>query len=131
LTPADKSAARPKPGWVHPSGPSGRWIEPFVLLLVAERPSHGYALIGRLNELEITSNGVDVGMVYRALRKFDAEGLMETEWELETGSPRRGYRLTALGHQRLDEWVEVMAERKRLTKAFLERSRCLEPPIGG
>jgi DNA-binding PadR family transcriptional regulator len=130
LTASANGAAQLSRSWAQPGGLSGRWIDPFVLLLVAESPSPGYALIGRLNEPEVTSKGVDVGMVYRTLRQFDTEGLMETAGDLETGPPRRGYRLTAKGHQRLDEWVGVMAERKRLTKAFLERSHRLGPPEG-
>jgi DNA-binding PadR family transcriptional regulator len=98
---------------------------------VAEEPTHGYALIGRLNKLGIAADGVDVGMVYRTLRQFDAEGLVTTKWGLEAGPPRRDYRLTPKGRQALDEWVAVMAERRRLIRLFLERSRRLERPEGG
>jgi DNA-binding PadR family transcriptional regulator len=127
---ANDTRERPIQGWAHPGVRRGRWIAPFVLLLVAEGPIHGYSAIGRLNELGLNSDGVDVGMVYRTLREFDAEGLVTTKWGLEEGPPRREYRLTPKGHEALDEWVAVMTERRRLIKAFLERSRRIERPEG-
>lgn len=116
---------------MRPGARRGRWIEPFVLLLVAEQPSHGYSVIGRLDELGLTADGVDVGMVYRTLRELDAEGLVTTEWGLESGPPRREYRLTAEGRHALAEWAAVMVERKRLVEAFLKRNGRVEPPAGG
>jgi DNA-binding PadR family transcriptional regulator len=124
----------PKPpirGWVRTGARRGRWIEPFVLLLVAEGPIHGYSVIARLNDLRVNSDGIDVGMVYRTLRELDADGLVKTKWGLEEGPPRREYRLTPKGREVLDEWVAVMVERRRLIKAFLDRSRRIERPEGG
>lgn len=115
---------------MRPGARRGRWIEPFVLLLVAEGPTHGYSVISRLDELGLTSNGVDVGMVYRTLRELDAEGLVTTEWGLEEARPRREYRLTSEGRDVLGEWAAVMAERRRLIETFLERNRRIERADG-
>jgi PadR family transcriptional regulator PadR len=113
-------------GWMRPGSRRGRWIEPFVLLLIAEGPIHGYSVISQLNGFGLSADGVDVGMVYRTLREFEAEGLVKTKWGLEEGPPRREYRLTSKGREVLDEWVAVMVERRRLIKAFLDRSRRVE-----
>ena len=59
-------------GWVRPGGRRGRWLEPFLLRLVAEGETHGSALIARLNALCLAPAGVDVGMAYRTLREFEA-----------------------------------------------------------
>ncbi len=128
---ADSTVKVPIRGWVRPGARRGRWIEPFVLLLVAEGPVHGYSVIGQLNELGLNADGVDVGMVYRTLRECEAEGLVETQWGLDEGPPRREYRLTASGHGVLEEWVEVMTERRRLIKAFLSRAQRTERTEGG
>jgi PadR family transcriptional regulator PadR len=120
----------PVRGWVRPGGRRGRWIEPFVLMVLAEGPIHGYSVISQLNQLGLNADGVDVGMVYRTLREFEAEGLVTTKWGLEEGPPRREYRLTSKGHEVLDEWVEVMVERRRLIEAFVERIRPLPRPRG-
>ena len=101
-----------------------------MLLLIAEGPIHGYSVISQLNELGLNSDGVDVGMVYRALRELEAEDLVTTEWGLEEGPPRREYRLTSKGHDVLDEWVAVMAERRRLIEVFMDRSQGIERPRG-
>ena len=120
---AKEKTREPVRGWVRPGGRRGRWIEPFVLLLIAEGPVHGYSVISQLNKLGLNADGVDVGMVYRTLRELEAEGLVRTNWGLEEGPPKREYQLTADGHEALDEWVAVMIERRRLIKAFLERRR--------
>lgn len=118
-------------GWVRPGGRRGRWLEPFVLLLVAEAETHGYALIGRLNELGVAPAGVDVGMAYRTLRELEAEGLVLSAWVAENGAPRRAYRLTPEGRLALREWADVMHERARLIDEFLPRYSRLEGGEGG
>jgi DNA-binding PadR family transcriptional regulator len=123
---AREETRKPVRGWVRPGARRGRWIEPFVLLLIAEGPIHGYSVISKLNQLGLNSDGVDVGMVYRTLRELEAEGLVATKWGLEEGPPRREYQLTAEGHEALDEWVAVMIERRRLIRWFLERRRRIE-----
>lgn len=107
-------------GWVRPGGRRGRWIEPFLLRLMAGREAHGADLIDRLNDLCLAPDGVDVGMAYRTLREFEAEGLVESTWVTDDGAPRRTYRLTEVGRRELDEWIAVMRERARLIDAFLE-----------
>jgi DNA-binding PadR family transcriptional regulator len=118
-------------GWVRPGGRRGRWLEPFLLLLVAEGEAHGYALIGRLNELGVASEQVDVGMAYRTLREFEAEGLVVSQWIAENGAPRRAYRLAPAGRAALEEWAEVMCDRARLIDEFLARHGRLERGEGG
>ena len=81
-------------GWVRPGPRRGRWLEPFLLLLVAESEAHGYALIGRLNELGVAPDGVDVGMAYRTLRELETKGLVLSDRVTAGGAPRRDYRLT-------------------------------------
>jgi DNA-binding PadR family transcriptional regulator len=118
-------------GWVRPGGRRGRWLEPFLLLLVTEGVAYGGALIARLNELCLAADGVDVGMAYRTLRELEAEGLVVSTWLVDDGPPRRSYRLTEAGRRALDEWVAVMRERARLINTFLDTSQRLERGEGG
>jgi DNA-binding PadR family transcriptional regulator len=118
-------------GWVRPGGRRGRWLEPFLLVLIGEEEAYGAAMIARLNDLCLAPNGVDVGMAYRTLRELEAEGLMVSQWVADNGAPRRAYRLTAAGRQALDEWIAVMRERGRLVEAFLDQSERLSPGEGG
>jgi DNA-binding PadR family transcriptional regulator len=114
----------------HHGSRRGRWVEPFVLLLVAQGPTYGYKLIGDLNELGVAPEGVDVSMVYRTLRNMDAEGLVTTEWGPETDQPRREYRLTDEGACALADWMDVMSERKRLIEHFLDRGHTVTQRLG-
>src|SRR3989440_1512892 len=56
-----------------------RFVEPAVLLLLAERPRHGYELIEELPEL-VGEERVDVGNLYRFLRALEEDGIVESEW---------------------------------------------------
>ena len=118
-------------GWVRQGGRRGRWLEPFLLRLMADGEAHGGALIARLNELCLTPDGVDAGMAYRTLREFEAEGLVDSAWVIDDGPPRRMYRLTAAGRQALDEWIAVMRERARLISGFLAGIERIDQGQGG
>jgi len=118
-------------GWVRPGGRRGRWLEPFLLLLVAEGEAHGYVLIERLNGTGVAPEGVDVGMAYRTLRELETEGLVLSEWVSEGGAPRSEYWLTHEGRAALGEWASLMCERRRLIDDFLAREARLERGGGG
>ncbi len=117
-------------GWVRAGGRRGRWLEPFLLVLLGEEEAYGGALIARLDELCLAPDGVDVGMAYRTLRELEAEGLLSSRWVADDGAPRRTYRLTRDGRQALDEWTSVMHERRRLVEAYLDQAGRLAPPPG-
>jgi PadR family transcriptional regulator len=106
-------------GW-SPPGPRRRWLEPFLLVLLARGVAHGYALVGRLNALGVAPTDVDPGTLYRTLRDLEVAGLVESRWTTPgSGAPRRDYVLTDTGRVRLSEWAAVMHERARLVGEFL------------
>ncbi len=110
-------------GW-PPFGPRRRWLEPFVLVLLAEGGGHGYALIGQLAEMGVADGDVDVGQVYKTLRDLEQAGHVVSTWSNEpTGPQRRDYELTASGRRALAEWAAVMRERRRLIEDFEARFR--------
>jgi PadR family transcriptional regulator, regulatory protein PadR len=129
--PPDHHFHQHRRGW-SPGGPRRRWMEPFLLVLLASEPAHGYSLIGQLNELGVAADDVDVGQLYRTLRELEIAGLVESRWETPlAGAARRGYELTDAGREVLDDWAAVMQERARLVGEFLkqyERSgRSIDP----
>jgi len=106
-------------GW-SPPGRRRRWLEPFLLVLLARGVAHGYALVGRLNALGVAPGELDAGTLYRTLRELELTGLVESQWRPpDSGAPRRDYVLTDAGRARLAEWVAVMHERARLLDEFL------------
>lgn len=117
----DAAGAPVHRGWT-PLGGRRRWMEPFVLVLLAGGRVHGYAITGELEALGISGGPVNVGDVYRTLRDLEAAGLVTSSWSTEeTGPRRRDYELTKAGHTALDEWAAVMRERARLIAEFEAR----------
>jgi PadR family transcriptional regulator, regulatory protein PadR len=105
-------------GWA-PLGGRHRWMEPFVLALLADAGTHGYAIVAELEEMGIAPGSVDVGQVYRTLRDLEAAGQVTSSWSAAPSGPqRRDYRLTEPGFRALDEWAAVMKDRARLIAEF-------------
>jgi len=113
----DGSGAPIHRGWAQ-VGSHHRWMEPFVLALLANGSAHGYAIVGELAGLGITNSAVDVGQVYRTLRDLEQGGQVRSAWSTGTGPARRDYELTPAGWEALDEWAAVMKERGRLVAEF-------------
>lgn len=100
--------------------PVERSIQAELLLLLGQRPSHGYELIQRLNEANFKSGEADAATVYRNLRRMDKDGLIESHWEVgESGPGRRLYKLTNLGEESLKLWAKYIAQQKAKLENFL------------
>lgn len=95
-----------------------------LLLLIAESPAHGYDLPGRLASLGLVV--ADRGMLYRALRILEAEGLLSSTWDDSPGGPRRRtYRVTAAGLERAGTVAAAFRDVDDQLAAFLSRYRRL------
>jgi DNA-binding PadR family transcriptional regulator len=93
-----------------------RFTEPALLLLLRERPTHGYDLIERLPELTGESR-VEMGNLYRLLRGLEEEGLVSSTWD----DGKRTYAISERGSQLLDQWAEALRTSQTRTQTFLER----------
>jgi len=108
-------------GWA-PVGGRHRWMEPFVLVLLAGGGAHGYSITAQLEEMGITGGPVDVGQVYRTLRDLEDAGQVTSSWSTGPAGPqRRDYELTEAGYAAIDAWAAVMKERGRLIAEFNAR----------
>ena len=100
--------------------PIERSIQAELLLLLGQRPSHGYELIQRLNEADFKSGEADAATVYRNLRRMDKDGLIRSHWEVgESGPGRRLYELIPQGLEALKVWSAYLAEQKAKLENFL------------
>jgi PadR family transcriptional regulator, regulatory protein PadR len=98
-----------------------RFAEPALLLLLRERPAHGYDLLERLPELTGEAR-VEMGNLYRLLRGLEEEGLVESEWDDSSPGPaKRRYAITEAGERLLDHWVEALRRSQKRTARFLTR----------
>ena len=104
-------------GLQHPSA----LIGPCILLLLAESPSHGYALVDRLKEFGFTDGST--GSLYRELRRLEDGGLAHSYWEASQtrGPARRVYELTAAGRRALNGCAEAALELTATLEDFQAR----------
>jgi PadR family transcriptional regulator, regulatory protein PadR len=98
-----------------------RFTEPALLLLLRERPAHGYDLLERIPELT-GEQRVEMGNLYRLLRALEEEGLVSSEWDEDSPGPaKRRYAITEQGVQLLDQWVEALRRSQERTERSLQR----------
>lgn len=99
-----------------------RFIQPSLLLCLAEKSSYGYELIERLSNFRLHSGNPDPGAIYRHLRRLETEGYVESHWETgEAGPAKRIYAITADGISLLQAWTSEITERKAALEEFLQR----------
>ena len=119
--PRSRSRRLVRPGHWHVHARVERFVEPSLLLLLRERPLHGYELLERLPELGLEGR-VDIGNLYRLLRSLEDEGLVSSEWNSELPGPaKRTYELTAQVRRRLDRWAEALRRAQDTIGNFLDR----------
>ncbi|MEV4565075.1 helix-turn-helix transcriptional regulator [Nonomuraea sp. NPDC049419] len=95
-------------------------LSPFLLLLICERPGHGYDLIERLARLG--ASDAEPGQVYRALRSLERAGHLASDWVAsEAGPARRRYELTTGGMAELQAWMRRLTEVRGLLETCLDR----------
>lgn len=88
-----------------------------ILLLVGERPSHGYDLVDRLKRLGFDH---DPSRVYRALRWLEGGGLVRPTWHTPASGPaRRVFELTPAGCAAVHECAEAMRAQAEAIAGYL------------
>jgi len=86
-----------------------RFIEPCILLLLAQRNRHGYALRDELVQIGLAQE-VDFGNLYRNLRRMERGGIVESHLvEQSTAPTRRVYRITPQGRHLLEFCMIALA----------------------
>ena len=70
-----------------------RFVEPCILLLLSKNSSHGYGLMDELEKH--CGENVDIGNLYRTLRKMEKVGWVISVWEKgNIGPDKRKYEIT-------------------------------------
>ena len=98
-----------------------RFGEPALLLLLSERPGHGYELLEQLPELT-GERRIDMGNIYRVLRALEEDGIVRSEWRDDAPGPsKRIYELTDEGRRLLGGWADALRTNQELISSFLDR----------
>jgi DNA-binding PadR family transcriptional regulator len=95
--------------------------EPVLLILVslADKPRHGYALI---KDIEALSGGrvrLSTGTLYGALRRLLEDAWIERFEQEDTSREKQAYRLTAAGRRQLQMELDRMRQLSRAAGARL------------
>ncbi|AKI97722.1 PadR family transcriptional regulator [Kosmotoga pacifica] len=106
-----------------PGGFGRRWIELYLLLLIAEKPSHGYELFTRLKDFGVMIPGIgQMGSLYRILSNLEIGGFVATDWDMSEGGPaRKVYKITKEGLSFLADAMESVYELKESIEKFIKR----------
>lgn len=81
------------------------------------KQQYGYALLKLLADQGLE---VDQGTLYPLLRRLEAQGLLQSTWNVEEGRPRRYYVVSSEGKKLLpqlkSEWDRMVAAMSKLLK---------------
>ena len=106
----------------RPTSPAGpAVVRTALLVLLAERDSHGYDLAARLAEFGLAP---DMAALYRTLRSMDRCGEVRSAWVAASHGPaRRVYALTEEGRRRLQGALDRIEAHRLTIDRLLFRSR--------
>jgi DNA-binding PadR family transcriptional regulator len=91
-----------------------------ILLSLAGRPRHGYAL---MKDIDVLSQGrvrLSTGTLYGALRRLLEDQWIERFEQDDTSREKQAYRLTGLGGAQLNVEIERMRQLTRVAAARLK-----------
>lgn len=107
------------------------FLQPCLLLILAEGPQHGYGMLEELGRRNLLGAEVDVGNLYRTLRKMEASGLVESAWSGPGAGPnKRVYRISSRGEEVLKRWAGALEQRTKLLNRFLDEFHRVYGPDG-
>ncbi len=96
------------------------FIVPCILFLLREEPSHGYEIMEKLEGLDFVDIIPDPSVVYRHLRRMEAEGKVSSQLEPGSGGPaRKVYSITPEGEDYLHMWAMKIRRRKAALDKFI------------
>ena len=105
-----------------------RWLTSFVLLILAEDPTHGYEIAQRLGEFDyIIQTTGQMGGLYRLLSDLESAGLIEADWITgQPGPAKKRYRVTEKGIAELNIQSNAFEDTKKRINVFQERVNALK-----
>lgn len=99
-----------------------RFVEPCILLLLSKNSAHGYGLMEDLEKH--CGEKVDIGNLYRTLRRMEVDGWVKSDWDKNKSGPdRRVYTITGDGQEFLREAASSLVRSDGLIHKFLDGYR--------
>ena len=101
-------------------GQPKNFLQPCLLLLLFQHPSHGYDLLDRLAQAGLSIGAPDPAAIYRTLRQMERDGLVISRWDPSNhGPPRRTYELSSEGEDLLHTWAQSIRQNRRVLDRYL------------
>ena len=92
-----------------------RGVLVMAVLSQLSSPQYGYSLRQALAARDMP---IEEGTLYPLLRRLEGQGLLESEWRIQDGPPRRYYQLSAAGKHAMARltanWREMVTTMDRL-----------------
>lgn len=96
-------------------GGGGALVEPAALAALLYAGGYGYDMRRTILEMTEGEVDVDVGGLYRSLRRLEDDGAVVSRWcEDNAGPRRREYELTEQGVELAEQWLEALRTRQHL-----------------
>lgn len=101
-------------------GGGGALVEPAALAALLYADGYGYDMRRTILDRTDGEVDVDVGGLYRSLRRLEEEGAVVSRWSEEsTGPRRREYELTEQGVALAEQWLEALRQRQHLDELLV------------
>ena len=95
-------------------GGGGALVEPAALAALLYAGGYGYDMRKAILERTNGEVDVDVGGLYRSLRRLEDEGAVASRWcDEDVGPRRREYELTQQGVELAEQWLDALRARRR------------------
>ena len=95
-------------------------VEPAALASLLYAGGYGYDMRRTILDMTDGEVDVDVGGLYRSLRRLEDEGAVASRWcEDASGPRRREYELTEQGLELAEQWLDALRARQRLDELLV------------
>lgn len=123
-----RASAKPSINGADKRSMPRRFLNPSIMLLLAEEPSHGYALLDKLVAMGVAEKRLPLPLIYRVLGYLEVKRLAGFKFKKPEGRgpARKVYHLTEKGRKELASWSDSMKDIRRFTDEFQERYESLE-----
>ena len=100
-------------------------IQPALLAILANGPSHGYDLARRIGEIpHFLDSPPDMSGVYRMLKTLESRGMVAADWDISQGCrAKRLYSITDEGRHCLALWHQTLQNYRKAIDSLLTTTK--------
>ncbi|MBN1861519.1 MAG: PadR family transcriptional regulator [Candidatus Thermoplasmatota archaeon] len=95
--------------------PEKSWLKFLILRVIFEKPTYGYDIIQKIEEISYGRHKIKSGTMYTTLRRMEKEKLLISSWKKNKSGPdQRQYHVTKKGKNYLKNYLQMIIERKKM-----------------